>query len=170
MENESTSTSPPTPAPPFRLWVDADACPVAIKEILFRTGRRLGVEVVLVSNQSQRAPRSAGIRVITVRDGADVADHKIVADMSPGDVVITSDIPLAARVVEKRGIALGTRGEIFDDATVHGRLASRNVMEHLRSAGVATQGPRPLSEKDIQIFANALDRTVSRRLRRASPG
>ncbi len=165
MESEPT----PPVVPPLRLWVDADACPVAIKEILFRTGRRLGVEVVLVSNQSQRAPRSAGIRVITVRDGADVADHTIVAEMSPGDLVITSDIPLAARVVEKRGIALGTRGEVFDDASVHARLASRDVMEHLRSAGVQTHGPKPLSAKDVQTFANALDRTLSR-LVRTRPG
>lgn len=160
----------PVPIPPPCLWVDADACPVAIKEILFRTGQRLGLEVVLVSNQSQRVPRAAGVRMITVRDGADVADHRIVAEMSPGDVVITSDIPLAARVVEKQGIALGTRGEIMDDATVHGRLASRNVMEHLRSAGIETQGPKPLSAKDVQTFANALDRTLARRLRRRSPG
>lgn len=166
MENETESES----LAPLRLWVDADACPVAIKEILFRTGQRLGLEVVLVSNQSQRVPRAGGVRVITVRDGADVADHRIVAEMSAGDVVITSDIPLAARVVEKQGIALGTRGEIMDDATVHGRLASRNVMEHLRSAGVETLGPKPLSAKDVQTFANALDRTLARLLRRRPPG
>ena len=145
------------------IWVDADACPTAIKEVLFRAGKRLGIEIVLVANQSLRVPTSSSsIRVITVRDGANIADDTIIEQMQASDIVITSDIPLAARVVEKSGIAIGTRGEVFDDASVHGRLASRNIMEHLRSAGMDTRGPSPLSQKDVQNFANALDRTLTR--------
>ena len=146
----------------MRIWVDADACPAALKEVLFRTGKRLAIEVILVANQSMRAPESTKVRVITVRDGANLADDWIVEQMQLGDVVITSDVPLAARVVEKSGIAIGTRGEVFDDASVHSRLAMRNVMEHLRSSGIDTHGPRPLSQKDVQNFANALDRTLTK--------
>ncbi len=154
------------PKNPFRIWVDADACPAAIKDILFRTARRLEVELVLVANQSMQIPVSRLIRLITVPHGSDVADHKIVEMMQPGDVVITGDIPLAARVVEESGIAIGTRGELFDDHSVHGRLATRNLMEQFRSAGVDTSGPQPLCQKDVQTFANRLDRTLTRRLKR----
>ncbi len=147
---------------PLRIWVDADACPAAIKEVLFRTARRLEIELILVANQSMQVPVSDFIRLITVPDGADIADHKIIEFMRPGDVVITGDIPLAARVVQKLGIAIGTRGELFDDSRVHGRLATRNLMEHFRSAGVETSGPRPLSGRDVQAFANQLDRTLTR--------
>lgn len=146
----------------MRIWVDADACPVTIKEVLYRTGKRLGIEIVLVANQSMWTPESNLIRVITVRDGANVADNTIVDQMQAGDIVITGDVPLAARVVEKSGIAIGTRGEVFDDSSVHSRLASRDVMEHLRSAGMDTKGPRPLNQKDVQNFANALDRMLTR--------
>lgn len=153
---------------PLRIWIDADACPITIREILFRTGKRLGLETILVANQSIRVPTSDLIRVITVRDGANVADQMIVDQMQAGDVVITGDIPLAAQVVEKNGVAIGTRGEVYDVGSVQERLASRNVMEHLRSAGVETSGPRPLSPKDVQNFSNSLDRTLTRLLRRKS--
>lgn len=151
--------------PPLRIWVDADACPAAIKDILFRTARRLKVELTLVANQSMRVPPSDLIRVIAVPHGADVADNMIVEKMHSGDVVITGDIPLAARVVEKQGIAIGTRGELFDEASIHSRLASRNLMEHLRSAGVDTAGPKPQNQKDVQTFANQLDRALTRLLK-----
>ena len=111
-------------------------------------------------------PRSELIQLVIVSSGADVADHEIVARVQPGDIVITGDIPLAARVVEKLGIALGTRGELYDDDSVHGRLATRNMMEHMRSAGVETGGPKPLSQKDIQTFANRLDSTLTRCLKK----
>ncbi len=150
---------------PLRIWIDADACPITIREILFRTGKRLGLETILVANQSIRVPTSDLIRVITVRDGANVADQMIVDQMQAGDVVITGDIPLAAQVVEKSGVAIGTRGEVYDVGSVQERLASRNVMEHLRSAGIETSGPRPLSPKDVQNFSNSLDRTLTRLLR-----
>jgi len=156
------------PRTPLRIWVDADACPATIKEILYRSVKRLQVELILVSNQAMRVPSSDFIRLITVPDGADVADNKIIEMLEPGDIVITGDIPLAARVVEKSGIAIGVRGELFDDSSVHDRLASRNLMEQFRSAGVDTSGPKPLAQKDIQTFANLLDRTLTRSLRTRS--
>ncbi|MBL8891773.1 MAG: YaiI/YqxD family protein [Planctomycetaceae bacterium] len=149
----------------IKIWVDADACPFVIREIIIRTGLRLQIEVVFVANQSIRVPKSELLRVITVRDGADIADHTIVEQLQANDVVITNDIPLAARVVEKNGIAIGSRGEVFDANSVQSRLASRNVMEQLRSAGVETDGPRPLSQKDVQNFSNSLDRTMTRVLK-----
>jgi len=149
----------------LQIWVDADACPAAIKEILFRTARRLEVALNLVANQAMRIPSSDLIQLMTVPEGADIADDKIVELLEPGDVVVTGDIPLAARVVEKSGIAIGVRGELYDDSSVHDRLASRDLMEQFRSAGVDTMGPKPLTKKDIQTFANLLDRTLTRRLR-----
>ena len=122
--------------------------------------------MILVSNQAMRVPSSDFIRLITVPDGADVADNEIIEMLEPGDIVITGDIPLAARVVEKSGMAIGFRGELFDDSSVHDRLASRNLMEQFRSAGVDTNGPKPLAQKDIQTFANLLDRTLTRSLRK----
>ena len=150
----------------FRIWGDADACPAAIKEILYRTARRLQVELILVANQTMQVPSSDLFRLITVPEGADVADDKIVEMLSPGDVVITGDIPLAARVVEKSAIAIGVRGELFDDHSVHDRLASRDLMEQFRSAGVDTRGPKPLTQKDIQTFSNLLDRTLTKCLKK----
>lgn len=149
----------------LRIWVDADACPAAIKQILFRTSKRLDIKLTLVANQSMQVPSSNLINIVTVPHGADVADNAIIEMMNQGDVVITGDIPLAARVVEKSGIAIGTRGELFDDDSVHERLASRNLMEQFRSAGEITSGPKPLDQKDVQAFANMLDRTLTRMLR-----
>lgn len=149
----------------LQILVDADACPAAIKDILYRTTQRLKVMLILVANQTMRVPESDLIQVVTVTHGADVADNRIIEMMNAGDVVITGDIPLAARVVEKSGIAIGTRGELFDDSSVHGRLATRNLMEQFRSAGVETSGPKPLSQKDVQAFANLLDRTLTRFLK-----
>ena len=122
--------------------------------------------MTLVANQSMRIPTSDLIHRIAVRDGADIADNLIVDRMEAGDVVITGDIPLAARVVDKGGIAIGTRGELYDDASVRGRLATRNLMEQFRSAGMETSGPKPQNPKDIQTFANQLDRTLTKILKR----
>ena len=149
-----------------KLWVDADACPVAIKEILFRTANRLRIETILVANQLVSIVPSEFVRRVTVRDGADVADDRIVELMRPGDVVITGDIPLAARVVDGEGIAISPRGDLYDDKSVHERLAARNLMEQFRSAGMETAGPKPLSQKDIQNFANQLDRSLTRLMKR----
>lgn len=162
MRHSSQVTMNSNDSSQLRIWVDADACPAAIKEILFRTAKRLQVQLILVANQAIHIPKSNLIQLMTVSHGADVADNKIVELMEPNEVVITGDILLAARVVEKDGVAIGTRGELFDDDSVHDRLASRNLMEQFRSAGVDTSGPRPLSQKDIQEFANVLDRTLTR--------
>ncbi|MGB0599864.1 MAG: YaiI/YqxD family protein [Rubripirellula sp.] len=150
----------------MKIWIDADACPVAIREILFRTAERLRIETTLVANQSIAIAKSAFIRRVTVRDGADIADDRIVELMQRGDLVITNDIPLASRVVEKEGVAISPRGELFDDKSVHERLAARNLMEQFRSAGFETGGPKPLSQKDVQTFANQLDRSLTRLLQR----
>ncbi len=152
--------------PAIHIWIDADACPVSIRQILYKTGKRLGLPITLVANSEMRIPPSKLIDLIVVPHGADVADQKIVELMSPGDLVLTADIPLAAAVVKKGGIAIGSRGELFDENSVHGRLASRNLLDQLRSSGVQTGGPKPLSQKDIQTFANALDRTLTRLLKK----
>ena len=143
------------------IWVDADACPGEIRNVLYKTARRMDIEVVLVANQPMHIPKSDLIHLITVPHGANIADDRIVEMMQAGDIVVTSDIPLAARVVEKSGVAIGHRGEVFDDNTVHSRLAARNMMEEFRSAGMETGGPRPFGPKDVQLFANALDRILT---------
>lgn len=149
------------PSSSFNIWVDADACPTAIKEILFRVAERLQLQTTLVANQSIPIPKSQFIRRITVRDGADVADDRIVEQMQAGDLVITGDIPLAARVVDKDGLAINPRGELYDDKSVHERLAARNLMEQFRAAGIDTAGPKPLSQRDVQTSANQLDRVLT---------
>jgi uncharacterized protein YaiI (UPF0178 family) len=153
------------PSNSLKLWIDADSCPVAIKDILFRVADRRQIETTLVANQSIAIPQSNFVRRVTVRDGADVADNAIVELMQPGDVVITGDIPLAARVVDKAGVAISPHGELYDDKSVHERLATRNLMEQFRSAGVETAGPKPLNQKDVQTFANQLDRLLTRLLK-----
>lgn len=150
----------------LKLWIDADACPMAIKEILFRVAERRKIETTLVANQSVAIPRSDFVKRVTVRDGADVADNAIVELMRSGDVVITGDIPLAARVVDNAGYAISPRGELYDDKSVHERLATRNLMEQFRSAGLETTGPKPLNQKDVQTFSNQLDRLLTRLLKK----
>ena len=147
------------------IWIDADACPGAIRQIVFKAAKRLEIKTVLVANQSLRVPSSELFSMVTVPYGADIADKEIVRQMKAGDVVVTGDIPLAALVVEKSGIAIGPRGQVFDDSTVHGKLATRNLMEQFRAAGVQTSGPRPQNQKDIQTFANTLDRTLTKLLK-----
>lgn len=144
------------------IWIDADACPTDIKDVVYRASKRLNIKVVLIANQSVRTPDSKLVSAITVRDGADIADNMIVEKMSADDIVITGDIPLAARVVEKGGIAIGTRGELFDEGSIQSRLATRNLMEQFRAAGMETSGPKPMNQKDIQAFANQLDRLLTK--------
>jgi uncharacterized protein YaiI (UPF0178 family) len=146
----------------MQIWVDADACPKAIKEILFRAAKRQKIHLVLVANRSLYCPPSPFIRVLRVPQGFDVADRKIVEEMQPGDLVITGDIPLAAAVVEKGGHALGPRGEEFTEDNVQERLAMRNLMDQLRSTGMDTGGPAALGKSDRQAFANGLDRLLTR--------
>ena len=146
----------------MQIWVDADACPNVIKEILFRAATRARVSLTLVANQLLRAPPSPYIKVIQVPAGFDVADGKIVQQLQSGDLVITADIPLAALVIEKGGHALNPRGEFYTTENIRERLAMRNFMDELRNTGVNTGGPAQLSLSDRQAFANQLDRFLTK--------
>lgn len=147
-----------------QIWVDGDACPGAIKEILFRAAERARVQVTLVSNQWLRCPSSRFIRALQVQGGFDVADDEIVERMRFGDLVVTQDIPLAARVIEKGGAAVGPRGERYTADNMAERLSMRNFLEELRDTGVQTGGPPAFSARDRQSFANQLDHWLAQRL------
>lgn len=146
----------------MQIWVDADACPNVIKDILFRAATRARVLLTLVANQLLRTPPSPYIKAIQVPSGFDVADSKIVQQMQSGDLVITADIPLAALVIEKGGHALNPRGQFYTIENIRERLAMRNFMDELRNTGVNTGGPAVLSLSDRQAFANQLDRFLTR--------
>ena len=146
----------------MRIWVDADACPGVIKEIIFRAAERLQIDTILVANQMLRTPPSKFIRAIQVPSGFDVADRHIVDQLNPGDLVITADILLASFVIERGAHALNPRGELYTTATIRERLSMRNFMEELRSAGVETGGPATFSQSDRQAFANQLDRFLAK--------
>ncbi|HSF10704.1 MAG TPA: YaiI/YqxD family protein [Nitrospirales bacterium] len=139
------------------IWVDADACPRVIKEILFRAADRTAVQVTLVANRLLYTPPSPYISAIQVADGFDVADSEIVKRLEAGDLVITADIPLAAEVIAKGGHALDPRGEMHSSDTIQARLMMRDFMETLRASGVETGGPSALSQRDRQLFAKHLD-------------
>ncbi|MGO3133359.1 MAG: YaiI/YqxD family protein [Alcaligenes sp.] len=145
----------------MQIWVDADACPVVIKEILYRAGQRWSRHVTLVANQMLRTPPSPWLRAVQVARGFDVADDYIVQHASPGDLVITADIPLAAQVLERGALVLTPRGERLDANSIGERLAIRDMMDELRSTGVDTGGPPPFSQADRREFANALDRLMA---------
>jgi uncharacterized protein YaiI (UPF0178 family) len=147
----------------MNIWVDADACPGAIKEILFRVAERLQIRTTLVANQMLRTPPSPWIHALQVPDGFDVADNEIVARVEPGDVVVTADIPLAASVLEKGGRVITPHGERYTADNIRERLSMRSFMEEMRAGGVNTGGPRPFSMADRQNFANALDRLLAQR-------
>ncbi len=153
----------PANAPATRIWVDADACPVVIKEILFRAAERARVETVLVANQWLRTPPSRHVRAMQVAGGPDVADDAIAERVAAGDLVVTQDIPLAARVLEKHAVALNPRGELYTANTIAERLSVRNFMEELRGAGIQTGGPATLHARDRQAFAAQLDRWLAQR-------
>lgn len=146
----------------MHIWVDADACPVVIKEILFRAAERTGLELTLIANHALKVPPAANIRAIQVSGGFDVADHEIVRRCVADDLVITSDIPLAAEVLEKGAMALTPRGERFTAENIGGRLNMRDFMETLRASGVQSGGPPAMSQSDRQAFANQLDRLISK--------
>ena len=147
----------------MKIWVDADACPVVIKDILFRASERTGVALTLVANQALQTPPSRLVTTLQVPQGFDVADDEIVKRLASGDLVITGDIPLAAEVIEKGGLALSPRGELFSPEDIRGRLTMRDFMDTMRSSGVDTSGgPPPLSQSDRQSFANHLDRILTR--------
>jgi len=146
----------------MHIWVDADACPAVIKEILFRAADRTQLQLTLVANHDIPIPRSPYIRKLAVAQGFDVADNEIVRRLTPGDLVITGDIPLAAEVIEKGGQALSPRGEPFTPENIKGRLTMRNFMETMRSSGVQTGGPPALNQQDRKAFADRLDRILSK--------
>ncbi len=144
----------------MNIWVDADACPVVIKEILYRAAERTGVLVTLVANQALRTPSLANVRAIQVMPGFDVADNEIVKRMKAGDLIITSDIPLAAEVIENQGLALSPRGELYSAEDIKARLNMRDFLDTLRASGINTGGPPTLNQQDRQQFANQLDRLL----------
>jgi hypothetical protein len=146
----------------MKIWVDADACPNVIKDILYRAAERLQIPLVLVANSFLRPPFSRYISTIRVGAGFDVADNRIVKDMAAGDLVITADIPLASGVIGKGGHALNPRGELYTTENIQERLTMRNFMDELRGAGVETGGPATLNQKDRQAFANSLDQFLTK--------
>ncbi|RDS79330.1 YaiI/YqxD family protein [Dyella monticola] len=152
-----------------QIWVDGDACPGAIKEILFRAADRARIHVTLIANHTLSRPPSRYIQVLTVQGGLDEADNEIVRRMQPGDLVVTQDIPLAARVIDKGGVAIHPRGERYTPENMAERLSMRNFMEELRGAGVRTGGPSAFHARDRQAFANQLDRWLLQHVKRAAP-
>ncbi|MDP5136432.1 YaiI/YqxD family protein [Rheinheimera baltica] len=146
----------------MKIWVDADACPTVIKDILYRAAERKQIPLVLVANQSLRIPPSRFISAITVSSGFDEADNEIVRRCEAGDLVITADIPLAADVLAKGGDALNPRGELYSNDTIKQKLTMRDFMDTLRGSGVHTGGPPPLNQSDRQAFANQLDTLLQR--------
>jgi uncharacterized protein len=146
----------------MQIWVDADACPAVIKEILYRVADRVQLQVTLVANQLMRVPPSRFIRALQVPSGADVADQEIVRRLAPGDLVVTGDIPLAADVLDKGGYALNPRGEFYTHDNIQQMLTMRTFLDELRGSGVDTGGPAAFSHADRQNFANSLDRHLQR--------
>lgn len=153
-------------SPSMHIWVDADACPGAIKEILFRAAQRAEVPLTLVANRLLAVPASPLIKALQVQHGFDVADEEIVKRMAEGDLVITADIPLAAEVLARGGQALSPRGEWFSPETIQAQLTLRDFMDNLRASGVQTGGPSALSHSDRKTFAGELDRCLGRAKRK----
>ncbi len=146
----------------MKIWVDADACPGVIKEILFRAAERTAVAVTLVANHPMRIPATRHVNFLQVPSGFDIADNEIVKRLEAGDLVITSDIPLAAEVIEKGGHTLTPRGERYTADDIRARLTMRDFMDTLRSSGIHTGGPAAISQGDRQAFANQLDTLLTR--------
>ena len=146
----------------MKIWVDADACPVVIKEILFRAANRTGVQLTFVANQPVRIPSSPLVEMLLVERGFDVADNEIVKRLSAGDLVVTSDIPLAAEVIEKGGCALSPRGELYTKENIGARLNMRDFLDTMRASGIDTGGPEALNQSDRKAFADHLDRLLTK--------
>lgn len=144
------------------IWVDADACPRVIKDILFRVAKRTGLQLTLVANQTVATPRSPNIRSIQVESGFDIADNYIVQHSQAGDIVITSDIPLAAEIVEQGGLAVNPRGELYTTENIRQRLNMRDFMDTLRGSGIDTGGQAAMSQTERRDFANQLDRLLAK--------
>ncbi len=146
----------------MKIWVDADACPVVIKEILFKAAERTEVQLTLVANQRINVPPSRFISAVQVASGFDVADNEIVKRLEAGDLVITGDIPLAAEVIEKGGFSLSPRGELFTTENIRARLNIRDFLDTMRGSGIDTGGPPPLGPTDRKNFADHLDRLLAK--------
>lgn len=151
----------------MKIWVDADACPVVIKEILYKAAERTKVQTILVANKRFRIPHSKFIEFRLVPAGADVADSLIHENVAVGDLVITGDIPLAAKIVAKKAVGLNPRGELYTAENIGERLSARDFMDDLRANGIETGGPSALTKKDKQQFANSLDREINKYKRSA---
>ena len=149
----------------MKIWVDADACPVMIKDIIYRAANRAAISTTLVANQGLTVPPSKYIDTLQVSAGFDVADDEIVKRCEVGDLVITADIPLAAEVIEKGGQALNPRGELYTKANIRGKLNIRDFMDTMRSSGIQSGGPAPLGNRDKLAFANSLDRLIAKHQR-----
>ncbi|MBV8656244.1 MAG: YaiI/YqxD family protein [Burkholderiales bacterium] len=154
----------------MRIWVDADACPRVIKDILYRAADRAAVETTLVANQLLAVPPSRYIRALQVPGGFDVADGKIVEMLAAGDLVVTADIPLAALAIEKGAVVLDPRGEQYTPSTIRERLSMRNFMESLRNSGVETGGPAAFGQAERQAFAKQLDRLLAAHVAKQAKG
>ena len=152
----------------LHIWVDADACPKVVKDILFRVAEREGIYLTLVANQPLVVPRLKNIRALLVASGFDVADNEIVQRLQSGDLVITADIPLAALVIAKGGFVLNPRGELYTADTIREKLSIRDFMDTLRGAGVQTGGPPPISERDKREFSSSLDQTIFKQKRKTA--
>lgn len=146
----------------MHIWVDADACPVVVKEILYRAAERTQTSLTLVANQPLQVPRSPYISSKRVANGFDVADDYIAEQVNAGDIVITADIPLAAEVLKKGATAINPRGERYNEETINQKLGMRDFMDTLRASGIQTGGPPPLNQTDRRNFANALDRLLAK--------
>ena len=144
-----------------RIWVDADACPRNVKEVLFRAAQRRRISVILVANQPLSTPPGSLVKSVQVQQGFDVADNHIVANLQAGDLVITADVPLAAEAIDKGGEVINPRGERYTRDTIRQRLTMRNLMEEMRASGIQTGGPPPFGPRDVQAFANSLDRWLA---------
>ncbi len=149
----------------MKIWVDADACPAVIKDILYRAAERAQVPLTLIANQLLRVPPSPWIRALQVPAGFDVADRRIAEEAGAGDLVITADVPLSAQVIAKGAAVIDPRGDLLDARNIEERLTMRNFMQGLRESGVQTGGPAAISHADRQAFANQLDRWVAKRPR-----
>jgi uncharacterized protein YaiI (UPF0178 family) len=148
---------------PMSIWVDADACPRPVKDILFKAAERTGISLTLVANHAMAVPRLPNVRLLQVQGGFDVADQEIARRVGPGDLVVTSDIPLAADVIARGAQALNPRGEMYSADTIRALLTMRDFMDTMRASGVVTGGPPALSQADRQAFAGQLDRWLARR-------
>jgi len=151
----------------MHIWVDADACPNSVKEILFRAANRLRIRMTLVANQFLKTPPSSYIKAIQVSGGFDVADNYIVQRVNSGDIVITADIPLAAEIVDKGAYGINPRGTLYTEQNIKQKLTMRNFMEEMRNSGQASGGPPPLDARDKQAFANTLDRILVKALKQS---